>query len=316
MAGGVEGDLRRVGVVVLDWNGGALTLRCLESVYASRSVVPEVVLVDNASRAPVLDAAKQQFPALTTIRNPTNLGYAGGNNIGIRHLLERGVEAVLVLNNDAQLAPEALATMLAAAREAGEIAAVGGLILEPRMPGQRDRIWMAWGRVTWRQSLVGLPGRGEPDGPRWRGRRDAEWVSGAALLLTRRGLERVGLFDEEFFAYLEEVDWCARARAAGLRVVWAGDAVVEHRGEASSGGGSYISRKQYLVARNAVLFARRHGSLGQRLRFFTFFFGSLPLQWLRRWPRGEAAGVWLKLRGVCDALRGRSLPRAALGIDA
>ena len=139
--------------------------------------------------------------------------------------------------------------------------------------------------------------------------------SGAALLLTRRGLERVGLFDEEFFAYLEEVDWCARARAAGLRVVWAGDAVVEHRGEASSGGGSYVSRKQYLVARNAVLFARRHGSLAQRLMFFTFFFGSLPLQWLRRWPRGEAAGVGLKLRGVCDALRGRPLPRAALGLD-
>lgn len=310
-----ESGLRRVGVVVLDWNGGEETLRCLSTVRASLFVETTIVLVDNASSRPVLEDAARRFPGLTTLRNASNLGYAGGNNVGIRHLLDQGCDAILILNNDAFPAPDALARMLEVAASDEDIAAVGARILELSSPGQPPRLWMAWGRLTWRQSLVALEGRGASDAPRWHGNRDVEWVSGCALLLLRRGLERVGFFDEDFFAYLEEVDWCTRARAAGLRIVFAGEAAVEHRGEASSGKGGYVSRKQYLIARNAILFARRHGSPLQRFWFQLWFFGSLPFQFLRRWPSGEGEGVVLKLRGALDALRGRPLPRARLGLD-
>lgn len=298
-------------VVVLDWNGGDETMACLDAVYASEGVYPRVILVDNASRTPMIETARARFPELEVLRNHENLGYAGGNNVGIRAALAEGAAHVVILNNDAVVRPDALRELVSAADADTAIAAVGARVLREDDP---SRLWMAWGEVTYRQSLVRLVGQGAVDGPAFSGVRDAPWVSGCALLLTRAGLERVGLFDENYFAYHEEVDWCAAAREAGLRVVYAGGAVVTHRGEGSSGGG-YVSRKQYLAARNMVRFVDKHGSRLEKLRFACFLIATLPFQFLRRALRGEQEGVVLKLRGIRDALLGRPIPRSDLELD-
>ncbi len=303
---------RKVAVVVLDWNGGEETLACLDSVFSQRDASPEVFLVDNASREPVTAEARARFPTLVVLRNERNLGYAGGNNVGLRAARAAGADHVLVLNNDATLEPGALKALLDAARSGDGIAAVGARI---RSRADPTRLWMAWGEITYRQSLVRLVGQDAVDGPAYGDRRDVPWVSGCALLLTREGVDAVGLFDEDYFAYHEEVDWCARARARGLRIVYAPAAVVVHGGESSSGGGRYVSRKQYLAARNMVRFVRTHGSLAQRLKFTLFFVSSLPFQLVRRTMSGEQRGVLLKIRGALDALRGRPLPRAELELD-
>jgi len=303
----------RVGVVVLDWNGARDTLAAVASVVADRGDVDlDVIVVDNASREPVLDEVRRRHPAVRTVANPRNEGYAGGNNEGIRLALDAGAEFVLVLNNDAVLRPGAIRALVDTARADPAIAAVGAKILCAEDP---SRLWLGWGEISWRQSLVRLVGAGAPDGPRWSGARDVPWVSGCAILLARRALERIGLFDEEYFAYHEEVDWCARAREAGLRVVWQPAAVVLHRGQASSGGPVYVSRRQYLAARNMVRFVRAHGTPAQRARFWAFLGGTLPLQWMRRALTGEQEGVRLKVAGVLDALRGRPIPRSELGLD-
>lgn len=298
-------------VVVLDWNGGDETMACLQAVYASEGVRPRVFLVDNASRAPIAEKARAEFPELEILRNHQNLGYAGGNNVGIRVALAEGAAHVVLLNNDVVVRPDALREMVSVADAAPEIAAVGARVLREDDP---SRLWMAWGEVTYRQSLVRLVGQGAVDGPAFAGVRDAPWVSGCALLLTRIGLERVGLLDEAYFAYHEEVDWCAAAREAGLRVVYAGGAVVTHRGEGSSGGG-YVSRKQYLAARNMVRFVGKHGSTVEKLTFAGFLAATLPFQFVRRALRGEQQGVVLKLRGIRDALLGRPIPRRDLELD-
>jgi GT2 family glycosyltransferase len=301
-----------VAVVVLDWNGGAETLRAVESAVASGYPGLAVWLVDNASRAPVLDEARRRFPGVHTVANPRNLGYAGGNNVGIRHALAAGAEYVLVLNNDARVDPLAIGAMVAVAEREPRIGAVGAKILRADDP---RRLWIAWGEVTYRQSLVRVVGGGERDGPRFAGDREVPWVSGCAILLARRALEAIGSFDEEYFAYHEEVDWCARARESGFRVVWTSRAVVRHVGQASSGGGSYVSRRQYLTARNMVLFVARHASPLERVKFAGFLCATLPLQYLRRLATGEAEGVRLKMKGMRDALRGRAIPRDELGLD-
>ena len=123
---------------------------------------------------------------------------------------------------------------------------------------------MAWGEVDYRQSLVRLVGENAPDGAAFAEQRDVPWVSGCAILLARRALEAIGPFDEEYFAYHEEVDWCATAREHGFRVVYAPRAVVLHRGQASSGGATFVSRRQYLTARNMVRFVRKHASTAER----------------------------------------------------
>jgi hypothetical protein len=303
----------RIGVVVLDWNGGPDTLDAVASVLADAGDLDlDVVVVDNASREPVLEEVHRRHPGVRTLANPRNEGYAGGNNRGLRLALDAGAQWVLVLNNDAVLRPGALAALVATARRDPRIAAVGAKILRADDPG---RLWLAWGEMSWRQSLVRLVGADAPDGPAWSSERDVPWVSGCAILLARRAIDAIGLFDEDYFAYHEEVDWCARAREAGLRVVWEPRAVVLHRGQASSGGPVYVSRRQYLTARNMVRFVQAHGSPLRRAQFWGFLCASLPFQYARRALTGEQEGVRLKLRGVRDALLGRPIPRAALGLD-
>jgi GT2 family glycosyltransferase len=311
--GGGPASAPRVAVVVLDWNGGDDTLACIDSVVASSWHPLDVWVVDNASRQPVLDEVVRKHPGVRTIANPSNLGYAGGNNVGIRAALAAGAEWVLVLNNDARLEPAAIAELMAVASSDPRIAAVGAKILRLEDP---DHVWMAWGEVDYRQSLVRLVGEGAPDDGRFAGPpRDVGWVSGCAILLSRRALDAIGPFDEEYFAYHEEVDWCATAREHGLRIVFAPRAVVLHRGQASSGGATFVSRRQYLTARNMVRFVRKHGSIAERLRFALLFAAMLPLSYVKRSRSGEQEGVRLKLEGALDALRGRPIPRARLGLD-
>ena len=306
----VQSTHGQVAVVVLDWDGGAETLEALRSAQAN-DCLPTLVLVDNASTTPVLREAREQFPGLLTVENPRNLGYAGGANAGLSRALQAGCTHAVVLNNDAVCEPGAIDRLLEVAREDSTVGLVGAKILDAATP---NRLLMAWGTVTWRQSLVGLAGQGVPDSKEWDGVCDAEWVSGCAILLNLSALSELGFFDEEYFAYHEEVDLCVRARQAGLRVVWTGAARIRHRGEGSSGG-SYVSRKQYFAGRNMLRFVGRHGSLAQRLCFAAFFLASLPGQWLRRALSGESAGVALKWRGARDQIFGRPLPRAELGLD-
>lgn len=307
MAQSIHGE---IGVVVLDWDGGTETLEALASAQAN-DCEPLLILVDNASTAPVIEEARHRFPGIRVVENPINRGYAGGANAGIGAAIEAGCAYAVVLNNDAVCEPGAIDRMLAVAAAEPKVAVVGAKILEAAAP---DHLLMAWGWISWRQSLVGLAGQRALDSAAWSGTRDVEWVSGCAILLNLRALSGLGFFDEEFFAYHEEVELCVRARKAGLRVVWTGAARVRHRGEGSSGG-SYVSRKQYFSGRNMVRFVARHGSLGQQIYFGCFFFLSLPMQWLRRLPSGESAGVGLKWQGARDQILGRPLPRAALGLD-
>jgi GT2 family glycosyltransferase len=135
------------------------------------------------------------------------------------------------------------------------------------------------------------------------------------VLLARSALERTGLFDEAFFAYLEDVDLCVRARAAGFRVVFAPAAIVYHKMHASTGGPGYVTARQYLVARNTVLFARKHASARERVRLVAWIVGTLPFQLARRFVRREHHGVILKIRGYLDGLRNRPLPLGELGLQ-
>ena len=300
----------QIAVVVLDWDGGADTLEALSSAQANECE-PRLVLVDNASTNPVVAEARRRFPGILIVENSINQGYAGGANAGLRCAAEAGCSYAVVLNNDAICESGAIDQLLEIALSDPTVAVVGAKILDAAAP---DHLLMAWGTISWRQSLVRLVGEGAPDSAEWEGVQDVEWVSGCAILLNLAAVSEFGFFDEEFFAYHEEVDLCARVRQAGLRVVWTGSSRVCHRGEGSSGG-SYVSRKQYFVGRNMLLFVRRHGSVLQRLCFGAFFLGSLPFQWLRRAASGESSGVALKWRGARDQVRGRPLPRAALGLD-
>jgi hypothetical protein len=297
----------RVTAVVVHWQDAEETLGCVESLAAEPGV--DVLVVDNGSHTPIGEALAAR--GVACLRSAENRGYAGGANLGLRRALDAGADVVLLLNNDARVRPGATAAALAVLAADPRIAVVGPKVLAREDP---SRLWLAWGEVTYRQSLVALCGAGAEDGPAFARERDVDWVAGCAMWFRREALAAVGLLDEAFFAYHEEVDWCARAREAGWRVVYGPRAVVTHTGRGSHGSPASIRIRKYFAARNAILFARRHATRAQAVKLACFLAVTLPLELLWHWPRGRAGESWLKVRGVRDALGGRRPPFEALGL--
>ena len=296
--------------VVVHWQDPLDTLGCVDSLAGEPGV--DVLVVDNGSREPVGDLLARRAPGVTCLRSAVNRGYAGGANLGIGAARHRGAGTVLLLNNDVRLRPGATAAARRVLDADPRVAVVGPKVLTREDP---RRLWLAWGRVTWRQSLVALCGADALDGPAWSAERDVDWVAGCAMWLRVTALDDVGLFDETFFAYHEEVDWCTRARRRGLRVVYCPDAVVTHTGRGTAGGTRSVRIRKYFGARNSILFARKHAGAREWTKLALFLGASLPLQLLWHLPRGDAGDVWLKMRGVADGLAGRRPPLAELGLE-
>jgi len=214
----------------------------------------------------------------------------------------------VLLNNDATLGPDCVGELVRVAGSAPDVGAVGAKVLSAADPAV---LWLAWGRLTWRAALVEFVGQGETDGPSFSTVREVDWVPGCAMLLTRAALERVGLFDERFFAYHEDVDWCTTARALGFRILFAPAARGIHHGEGSLAPRGPANPARYLSARNTILFARKHAGASEWLRLAVTIGASLPLELVRRRRRDVLA---LLLRGYVDGMLGRELPLRALGL--
>jgi GT2 family glycosyltransferase len=284
--------------VVLNWNGGGDTLRALESLAGV-----ETICVDNGSSDGSDAEVERRFPGVQLIRNGANLGFAGGSNAGITRALDRGADWVLLLNNDAVAEPglpAALARAAATRPDAGILACK--VLFE-------DGGTVMYAGASFNAAL-GYSGRregyGRPD--RFHELRDVARADGAAMVLSRRLLERVGLLDEHLFAYVEDVDLSLRARAAGFAVVFVPDAVVRHKGSASTGG-SASTANLYYSSRNTIVVAERHRRLPRGLKALRrLVVVATHLAQAASHPRRREA-VAAVLAGWRDARSGRSGPR-------
>lgn len=239
----------RIAVVVLNWNGKDDTLQCLQSLAQLAYGNCEVIVVDNGSADGSVAAIRAAFPAIRVIETGANLGYAEGNNVGMRAALESGAEFVLLLNNDTIVDPSLLCELLAAAEACPEAGVFGAKIFHY---DERDRIWYAgarWNAELLRFELVTDEAiYGEPFAQVL----ETDYACGCALFVRRAVLEQIGLLDPQFFLTYEETDFCYRARRSGFRVVYAPRAVLWHKISASFGGQqaplvSYFMTRNYLL---------------------------------------------------------------------
>jgi GT2 family glycosyltransferase len=299
----------RLAAVIVHWQDPSETLACVESLRLEPPA--HIVVVDNGSREPVGDLLARSAPHVLVLRLAENRGYAGGANAGIAVALDAGADVVLLLNNDARVAAGAEAAARAGLASDPRIGVVGARVLTREDPA---RLWLAWGDVTYGQSLVRLRGADAPDGAAWRSPRDVDWVAGCAMWFRAQALREVGLLDEAFFASHEEVDWCARARAAGWRVVYWPDAVVSHTGRGSHGSARSIRIRKYFAARNTILFARKHARPVDWAKLVGLLAVMLPLELAYNAARGSVDGALAKVAGIRDAVAGRRPPFEALGL--
>ena len=241
--------------VILNWNGGDDTPRALASVAGI-----ETICVDNGSSDGSDAEVERRFPEVELIRMGTNLGFAGGNNAGIRRALERGADWVLLVNNDAVAEPgiaDALARAASVRPDAG-VLACKVLFEDGRSVMYAGASFNAWLGYSGRRD-----GYGTPDV--FSELRDVGRADGAAMAISRTALERAGDLDESLFAYVEDVEYSLRVRAAGPAVVFVPDAVVRHKGSASTGGAASTTNLYYST-RNTIIVSERHRPLPPGLR--------------------------------------------------
>lgn len=237
-----------VGVVILNWRRPVEILETLASLYATRYPSLQVVVVDNGSANGSVERIRTDFPLVQLLENGSNLGFAEGNNVGIRSLFPSSVDYVFLLNDDTLVAPDLLTRLVATAESDTRIGIVGPTIY---YESQRERVWSAGGRIN----ALGEPGHLEVEPSATRANvREVDYVSGCGMLVSRRTLESVGLLDPRFFAYFEETEWCARARRAGFRVVHDPSAVMWHKIPTADRSSSPIY--VYLMSRNRLLYLR------------------------------------------------------------
>jgi GT2 family glycosyltransferase len=290
-----------VHAVVVNWNGRELLRACLATLLDSGYGRLSVMVVDNASTDGSRALVTEEFPGVRLVSNPENLGYAAAVNAGIEIVASEGGDYALLLNNDTEIASDAVERLVEVARGEPRAAFVGPMIYYHDRP---DVIWSAGGIVGYWSGDIRHVGIRERDRGQFDGVREVDYLTGCALLAAVRPLEDIGLMDTRYFMYNEDTDWCVRARERGYLVLLAPGAKVWHKVSMSSGGGltSYKVYHRFLSTfRFFVRHARPYHWLGivpaTLARAVVFVGGEL----LRGRP-GNALAVF---RGARDAVRRR-----------
>ena len=233
--------MSRVSVIIVNWNTRDLLARCLTSVYASAATLAdlEVLVVDNGSRDGSADMVSTHFPAATLIANPHNAGFAAANNLAIRRATG---DYILLLNPDAEVVGGAIPELVRYAESHPAVAVVGPKLLNSDGTLQPSRRGFPTRATAFLESTVLQ--RWLPNHPALRryyllDRSDEEtqevdWLVGACLLVRNSAIRKVGLLDEGYFMYSEELDWCRRFSRAGWKTVYHPAAQVIHHGGQSS----------------------------------------------------------------------------------
>jgi GT2 family glycosyltransferase len=290
-----------IAAVIVNWNGASDTLAVLEELGSVEGHALRTIVVENGSTDDSLERLEASELDFELIKTGDNLGFAGGNVVGIRHAAaDPEVEWFLLINNDVVVDPGFLTPLLEACRDP-EVGAAGPKIYYHE-PAQL--LWFAGGRLRVRETVTEEFGKGNLDQGQWDQRRDVTYLTTCCLLVPRDALERVGLFDPMFFIGVEDADWCRRALDSGYRLRYVPESRIWHK-VAVSTGGSYTPFKTFHTGRSNTLYARRHFHLGGLVRFLSANLAALVAAFIRELPRGNTAAVVAKAKGVWSGLSDR-----------
>jgi GT2 family glycosyltransferase len=249
---GITAPAPDVAIIILNWNGRDDTLACLASLSHLDYPAYKIIVVDNGSTDDSVIAIRTSYPQITLLETGDNLGYVGGNNVGLEHARTLGVKYALLLNNDTEVAPDFLNLLLQTVEADPHIGVVGPLIYYFDRP---KVVWSAGGAINWQQGSTYMIGLNEVDqgqfGPT---PHLVDFVTGCALLIKMAVIDQVGVLDPRFFAYYEEVEWCVRVTRAGFSILLVPQAKIWHKI-------SLVAREaspqvHYYMTRNRLLFLK------------------------------------------------------------
>jgi GT2 family glycosyltransferase len=284
--------------ILINFNGWQDTVACLESCEGLAYEPNRVLVVDNGSTNDSVARLRGRFPELSLVETGRNLGFAGGNNAGIRIAMEAGAEFVWLLNNDTVVDPAALAELVAACQEDDAIGIVGSKIHYMDRP---TTLWFAGGEISPLWGWTRHRGEGGADTVQRSVPAEVDFITGCSLLARTDVIGRSGPMREDLFLYWEDVEWCTRTRKGGWKILYAPASRVWHKLGASTPGEASAVRWRY-EGRNRMLYWRDH----DRGRVFRYaLMAALQAAYLVAIKGQARNGVGL-LHGVADGLRGKS----------
>jgi GT2 family glycosyltransferase len=289
----------KVAVILLNLNQEHHTRACINSLLEVSFPHLDIVLIDNGSLDGSGERLARDFPTIRFVRNARNVGFAEGNNIGIRLALENGADYVMLLNNDTIVHRDFIQPLLELAEADERIGVQSGKVYFHSDP---KKFWYAGGLFNIEKALAKHRGMFEHDAGQFDRAEESDFSTGCLMFFSRRALHEVGLLDPSYFIYFEDVDWCLRARRIGWRVMFNPGCVIWHKVSATTTIDSpfYL----YLTMRNKILMIRRHSTLFKTilsLPYLFYFYSRQILRLALRWRSWR--GVKAVLFGLVDGIR-------------
>lgn len=257
-------------VIILNWNGALDTCACLASLQKinTHDIELMVVVVDNGSTDESATKIRKEHPWAIVLTLFENKGFSGGNNVGIRYALDHHADFIWLLNNDTVVDTNALVPLIDAFKEDSTGVAGSKIYFAPGREYHHERyrekdrgrvLWYAGGIIDWNNMYASHRGVDEVDKGQYGTSEETSFVTGCSMMVRREVFEKVGLLDEKFFAYLEDLDFCLRAIEKGFRLMYVPSSLVWHKNAGSSGVGSTLH--QYYMTRNRLIIGMRYASL-------------------------------------------------------
>src|SRR5437667_5050694 len=288
-------------VIVVNWNGRQFLEECLSSLRKQSVRDFEIILVDNASTDGSAEFIAEHFPEVVLLTLGTNAGFCAANNIAIRDALSHGAKSVLLLNNDTFVAPDCLDQMFRVMDQDPRIAAVCPKIFCAQSP---HLLWYAGAEFSLWTSRSRYTGWHVPDVGQYETIRPITQATGCAMLVRASAIESVGLLNENYWAYVEDLEWSLRFAERGWKIMFAPQALVWHfdGGTAVRSGSQFL--RQYFITRNLLLLCWERVRWWQLPTFLVGFLCSHVMFYsLLRLLRGDSRGFRAIFRGVADSLR-------------
>lgn len=252
-------------IIILNFNNYEDTIECVESVKKINYDNYEIVIVDNNStNNSVQELKKTLGESVIYIETGKNLGYAGGNNVGLKYALDKEFEYICVLNNDTIVKEDFLTKCIEFLDRNVDVAFVGPIVLEYN----EDTVQSTGGKVVVEKGLTELQNCGKtisqiPEIV------ESDFISGSCIVARKEFIKEHGLIPENYFLFYEETEWCYRAKKKGYRNVCIRDTYIRHKGSASIKETEGLSG--YLMARNRIVFTRRNiGGIGKYILFLLY----------------------------------------------
>ncbi len=300
-------EFSKVGAVIVTYNSGSYILNALDSLFKTNHPNLSVVVVDNGSKDSTVSRIRHKFKAVHIIENKKNDGYAKANNKGIRYLLLKKVEYILILNPDTIVSNNLFNELLKPMHENKNILAVGPLITYLKDP---KKIWYAGGYFNKLFLYTKHPHMNKYLGIVKIYSGITDFITGACILVKKEAFEKIGFLPEEYFLYFEDVDFCKKINDKNYLCYFLAKPLVKHNVSSSSGiaGTNKISPlRAYYYARNPLLYIRKNGKGFSSLAWlFGQFFIRLPYYFLEMSrQRNPAVFLWY-IRGIKDGVKGIS----------